>query len=124
MGGRRADQAPPRPLRRTSASYLVHAVLLHSKLAAVAVRGLGHVLQLLLLQADVLRRHRLAQAVDTGETEDAQVRRHASSGRGHRPTDDDRPSLDVLLMSRARHRLGPPALLLLRHVILGKTQYR
>lgn len=124
MGGRRVDQAPPCPLLWTPASYLVHAVLLHSELAAVAVRGLGHVLQLLLLQANVLRRHRLPQTVDTEETEDTHVRRHASSRRGHRPTNEDRPSLDVLLMSRARHRLGPPALLLLRHVILGKTQCR
>lgn len=56
-------------------SYLVHAVLLNSKFSSVSVRGFGHGLQLLLLQAGVLRRHRLTQPVDAVPRED-RVRSH------------------------------------------------
>ncbi len=55
--------------------YLVHAVLLHSKFSSISMRGLGHGLQLLLLQAGVLCRHRLTQPVDTVPRKD-RVRRH------------------------------------------------
>lgn len=84
------------------------------------MRGFGHGLQLLLLQVGVLRRHRLSQPVDTKSTED-RVRRHILVlSMLHSVPQEKRSasSLDVLLMSWARHRLGPPALLLLRYVIL------
>lgn len=54
-------------------SYLVHAVLLHSKLAPVPVRGLGHGVLLLPLLAGVLRGHRLAQPVDAAPRTDRQL---------------------------------------------------
>lgn len=68
-------------------SYLVHAVLLDSEPAAVSVRGLGHVLQLLLLQAGVLRGNRLPQLVDAAAQG---VRRLADAGR-QRDSDRKRP---------------------------------
>lgn len=93
-------------------SHLVHAVILHPEFSSVSVRGIGHGLQLLLLQRGVLRRHRLPQPVDavnTGQSQDA----HVHARRAAVNTNRSASSLDVLLMSRARHRLGPPALLLL-----------
>lgn len=101
-------------------SHLVHAVLLNSKFSSVSMRGFGHGLQLLLLQAGVLRRHRLTQPVDAVSRED-RVRSHISALSTLNLIQEGRwfaSSLYVLLMSWARHRLGPPALLLLRYVIL------
>lgn len=107
-------------------SYLVHAVLLNSKFSSVSMRGFGHGLQLLLLQAGVLRRHRLTQTVDAVQKEE-RVRSHILHFSTFYVDINTRGkkwfalSLYVLLMSWARHRLGPPALLLLRYVILEKT---
>lgn len=45
--------------------HLVHSILLHSKFPSIAMRGFGHVLQLLLLQLGMLRRNSLTQTVYT-----------------------------------------------------------
>lgn len=90
------------------------------------MRSLGHSVQLLLLQAGMLRRHRLPQPVDAEETHKKQMSgdtlphfRRPSTGWSRSICS----SLDVLLVARARHRLGPPALLLLRHIILERRHH-
>lgn len=49
---------------KSEASCLIHAVLLQSELPSVTVRRFGHVLQLLLLQLTVFRRHSLTQLMN------------------------------------------------------------
>lgn len=84
----------------TNGAHLVHPVLLHAELAAVAVRGPGARGQLLLLEAAVLLVHVLPQLVD-------------AAGRAR----EVGPRARLLLGHRAGQRLGPPPALPM--VLLG-----
>lgn len=106
-------------------SHPVHAVLLHSEFSTISMWGLGHVVQLLLLQGGVLCWHCLTQMVDTRPRKDKVRRQTWGFLCCLIPMEKwFVSSLYVLLMSRASHRLGPPALLLLRHIVLQTQKTR